>query len=100
MENKYLTAQRTINVPQKPQVPVAQQVMKKQQTLCFGMGANATQNQGWFKAPKKKGFFSENKNNQPIFNTDVLSEPVTKGELIGCAALVSGAVLIHRKNRY
>ena len=39
MENKYLTAQRTINVPQKPQVPVAQQIMKKQQTLAFGLGA-------------------------------------------------------------
>ena len=92
MENKYLTAQRTSNVSQAPSMPVAQQIMMKQQTLVFGIGTKSKQ--GWFGAPKKRGFPNFNNRKFNHYNDDRW----TKGELIAAGTFLTGFALTCKGN--
>ena len=68
MENKYLTAQRTMNLPQRPPMPMAQQVMMKQQMLA-GFGAPKA-------APSKKTNKDEKKGLSKYFTKEKISSYV------------------------
>ena len=82
MENKYLTAQRTMNLPQQAPMPMQQQVMMKQQMMA-GFGAP--------KAPATKKGTTEKEG---------LGKYFTKDKILGNAARAAflGAIICSVKD--